>query len=129
VSRYRTSRPSALLQHDFRRVAEVIAILTLHRAGESLVLDGNVELVVPDEAREIEVRRAHPGHRPSADGSLGVHHRPVPLEDTNAGLEKGTVSDREKGERSGMSLAPGTKETHVDGVAGCRAEAPARNPA
>src|SRR5688572_8763401 len=67
--------------------------LALHCFGQSLVLDQDVQLVVPKEARGVEVAGADPHPPVVTHDALGVQHRPVPLVDSNTASEKVTVPD------------------------------------
>jgi hypothetical protein len=80
------------VEHDLRGVLEVAFVHVRELAGDACVLDGDVELVVADPAREIEVGRSHARPAGVRDRRFRVQHRAVPFEDAYVRFEERPVA-------------------------------------
>ena len=86
------------------------------------VFDRDVELVVADPARQIEIGRSHARPAPVRHRRLRVQHRAVPFEHPYAAFQKRAVTGPRHARYDREVARAGNEEPHVDAVARRRAQ-------
>src|SRR5204863_319196 len=85
--------PATGLQHDFAAGREVAQELLRQRGGEMVAFGEEIQLVVPEQARDVEITR--PDARPAVidQQRLGMQHRALPLEDAGTRTQQIAIAD------------------------------------
>jgi hypothetical protein len=103
-------------------MAEVTEVHPLHGSREAFIFDHDVQLVVTDPARDIQIAGAYPRPAAIGDCALGMHHGPVPLVDPDPRFEQRAVSEPRERPEPGEIACPGHEEPDIHAVEGRRAE-------
>ena len=82
-----------LPQADLDAPVDVPAELGFHHLAQPRVIGQDVDLVIREEAGDVEIARPDPDPAPVHHDRLGVEHRAAPFEDPHAGAQQLVVVD------------------------------------
>ena len=106
-------QPPAGLQHDFAARGEIAPELVRQLARQRLALGREVELVVREQARHVQVARADAGPAAIHQHRLRVDHRTLVLEHAHAGAEQVAIADPREIAQDGEVTRAGHEQPHV----------------
>ena len=113
----RQREPAARHQNDLAALRHVVQELRRECGGQPIVLGDEVELVIAEQARDVEVARSDPRPFVIGEQRLSVQHRPAILEDAGAGMQQLAVpAAREDADNRDVGGA-GEQQSHIHAAA------------